>query len=57
MQLGFNGAWNGGWGAWQSLGGQLTSEPGAVCLAGTSSIQVFGRGVDNTLWLATVPAS
>jgi spore germination protein YaaH len=57
MQLGFNGAWNGGWGAWQSLGGQLTSEPSAVCQTGTSSIQVFGRGVDNTLWWATVPAS
>ena len=57
MQLGFNGAWNGGWGAWQSLGGQSTSAPGAVCLTGTNSVMLFGRGTDNALWEATVPAS
>lgn len=57
MQLGFNGAWNGGWGAWQSLGGQSPSAPGAVCLTGTNAIQVFSRGVDDALWQTTVSAS
>jgi len=52
-QLGFNGSW----GSWQSLGGQLTSDAGAACLTGTSTVDLFGRGLDNALWQTTVPAS
>lgn len=51
-QLGFNGTW----GQPQRLGGQWTSDPGAVCLPGTTGIDVFERGPGNDLWQTNVPA-
>jgi C1A family cysteine protease len=38
-----------GWGAWQSLGGVLTSSPAAVSRS-VGTIDVFVRGSDNKLW-------
>jgi hypothetical protein len=52
-QLGFNG----GWGAWRSLGAAFTADPGAVCQAGSLSVDLFAKGTDNALWRAGVPAS
>jgi hypothetical protein len=39
----------GGWVAWESLGGQITSDPSAVSWA-DNRIDVFTRGNDLTLW-------
>jgi len=52
--MGFNGA---SWGAWQDLGGQLASEPGATCASGVHGVDVFARGTDGALWHIEVPAS
>jgi hypothetical protein len=38
-----------GWGAWQNLGGILTSSP-AVTSWGSDHLTVWGRGVDGALW-------
>ena len=53
MRLGFNSAW----GTWQSVGGTWASRPGAVCLPGTNTVDLFERGTDNALWQASVPGS
>jgi hypothetical protein len=53
MRLGFNGSWS----SWGSVGGTWASEPGAVCLTGTSTVDLFERGTDNALWQASVPGS
>jgi hypothetical protein len=37
------------WGAWQDLGGILTSGPAALKV-GASDMQVFARGLDDSLW-------
>jgi hypothetical protein len=52
-QLGFNGRWA----AWRTLGGQWTSPPGAVCLAGSNAVNVFERGTDNAVWYTTLAGS
>jgi glycosyl hydrolase family 18 (putative chitinase) len=52
-QLGFNGKW----GSWQRLGGYWTSDPSAVCLPGTTTVDLFARGTDGALWQASVPGS
>jgi len=49
--------YNSGWGLWQSLGGQWTSDPGAVCPPGTTAVDAFERGNDGALWHASVPGS
>lgn len=41
---------SGAWGTWQSLGGQWTSRPSASCRPGTTTIDVYERGSDNSLW-------
>ena len=38
------------WGPWQSEGGQWTSSPAATCRPGTTTIDVYIRGTDHTLW-------
>jgi outer membrane protein assembly factor BamB len=38
------------WSQWKPLGGTWTSDPSAVCLPGTTTIQLFERGTDNALW-------
>jgi hypothetical protein len=48
---------NGSWGAWQRHGGYWTSDPGAVCSTGTTSVNVFERGTDNALWQTTISAT
>jgi hypothetical protein len=53
-QRGFNGA---AWGPWQKIGGPWTSDPGAVCPTGTTSVSVFERGPDGSLWEMAVPGS
>jgi hypothetical protein len=53
FQLGFNGAW----GTWQSLGGQWTSDAGAVCPQGSRAVELFVRGTDNALWHSRVLGS
>jgi hypothetical protein len=53
IQLGFNGKWA----AWRNLGGQWTSAPGAVCLAGSTTVNVFERGVDNAAWYTSLAGS
>ena len=37
------------WSEWESLGGELTSDPVAVSL-GNGRIDVFVRGTDKALW-------
>ena len=53
-----NGFWrrsfNGTWGAWTALGGPYTSGPSAVCLAGTTTLDVFGAGADYSLLKQTL---
>jgi C1A family cysteine protease len=49
--------WNaGGWSAWQSLGGVLTSSPAAAAASGGNRIDAFVRGSDNGLWQRTYTA-
>jgi len=40
----------GAWGPWVSEGGQWTSRPSATCRPGTTTIDVYLRGTDNSLW-------
>jgi hypothetical protein len=43
-------SWDGGgWNGWTSLGGQFSSGP-AVSSWGPNRLDVFGRGLDNTLY-------
>ena len=53
-QRGFNGTT---WGAWQPLGAAPTADPGAVCPTGTTSVWLFARGTDNSLFQTSVPGS
>jgi spore germination protein YaaH len=53
-QRGFNGTT---WNPWQRIGGPWTADPGAVCPAGTTSVNVFERGPDGSLWEMLVPGS
>jgi hypothetical protein len=53
-QRGFNGT---AWGSWQSLRGQWTASPGAVCPTGTTNATVFERGPDGQLWQTSIPAT
>ena len=53
-QRGFNGAT---WGPWTSLRGHWTSDPGAVCPTGATTVSVFERGPEGALWQTPVPAS
>lgn len=41
--------YDGRWSDWESLGGVITSDPGAVSW-GNGRIDVFARGQDNALW-------
>ena len=44
-------SWNGStWSGWQSLGGYWTSAPGAVCLPGTTNVNLFELGPDSAVW-------
>jgi len=43
------------WGPWQFIGGQWSSDPGAVCPTGTTNVSVFEQGVDYAIW--TGPAA
>lgn len=52
-QLGFNGVW----GTWQRIGGTWTSDPGAVCPPGATSVQLFERAGDSGLWQTTATGS
>ena len=51
---GYNGT---SWSGWSDIGGQWTSDPGAACRRGTAMVDVFGRGLNNGLWVDTVPGS
>jgi len=52
-RLGFNGtAW-----AWQWMGEQWTADPGAVCPVGTTTVNLFERGSDGSLWEMLAPGS
>ena len=42
-------AWNGGWTAWEKLGGTLTSSP-TVASTMLGHLDVFARGPGNTIW-------
>lgn len=46
-QRGFNGT---SWTAWKPLGGIWTSDPSAVCVPGTTTINLFARFADGALW-------
>lgn len=53
-QRGFNGTT---WSPWQFIGGQWTSDPGAVCPTGTTAVSLFERGTDSALWETSVLGS
>ena len=53
-QLGYNGAT---WSNWQRIGGPWSSQPGAVCPAGSTSSVLVERGTDQALWQSTYPGS
>ena len=53
-QLGYNGAT---WSIWQRVGGPWSSQPGAVCPAGSTSTVLVERGTDQGLWQSTYPGS
>jgi len=48
---------NGGWGIWQRVGGQWTSDPASVCPPGTTAADLFERGTDNALWQSSLAGS
>ena len=51
-------SWNGSqWSGWAPLGSQWTSDPSAVCLTGTSTVNLFERGSDQAIWTAGVTGS
>ena len=52
-QIGYNGSW----GNWQRLGGYWASDPGAVCLTGTTTVNLFERGPDAALWHTSLTGS
>ena len=49
-QLGYTGTW----GAWTKLGGQWTTQPGAVC---STVVHLIERGPDSAMWQTTVTGS
>jgi hypothetical protein len=55
------GLWHNGlstsWSGWQPLGGQFTSSPSSVCRPGTTSVDLFERGIDSALWRTSVTGS
>jgi spore germination protein YaaH len=53
-QRGYNGT---SWGTWTSLRGIWTADPGVVCVAGTTTVNVFERGPDMALWESNVPGT
>jgi hypothetical protein len=50
----FNGT---SWSGWTRLGGAWRSGVGATCIAGSSNVAVFARGVDDGLWMETLTAA
>jgi hypothetical protein len=42
------------WTQWRPWGGTWTSDPSAVCLPGTTTVQLFERGTDNAVWFTPV---
>jgi hypothetical protein len=52
-RLGFNGTW----GSWQRLGGVWSSDPGAVCPTGTTSVNLFDRASDGSVWYTNITGS
>lgn len=53
-QLGWSGS---NWTAWQRLGGYWSADPGAVCPAGGSSVYLFERAPDGSLYQTNVTGS
>jgi spore germination protein YaaH len=51
---GFNGTI---WGPWEFQRGQWTASPGATCIPGTSTVAVFERAGDGSVWQTSIPAS
>ncbi|MFJ4849660.1 glycoside hydrolase family 27 protein [Streptomyces sp. NPDC088733] len=45
----FSGGTSGTWGAWQSIGGQITDAPG-VAFRGPGDWTIFARGADGLIW-------
>jgi recombination protein RecA len=41
----------------QRMGGVWTSDPSAVCAVGTTSVNLFARAPDNSLWQTSVTGS
>lgn len=51
-------SWNGTqWSGWQNLGSQWTSDPAAVCLPGTTTVDLFERGTDQSIWTVGITGS
>jgi len=51
-QDGFDGT---SWAGWKAIGGTWTSGPAAVCLPGTTTVELFASGSDSALWTMSVP--
>jgi spore germination protein YaaH len=47
----------GGSPAWRRLGGLWSLDPGSVCRAGSSVVDLFEKGSDGALWRTLVPAA
>lgn len=51
-------SWNGtAWTAWLALGGTWASGPAADCRPGTTTIDLFAQGLDQSIWTTTVTGS
>jgi spore germination protein YaaH len=53
LQLGYRGSWGG----WSRIGGNWTSDPGAICRPGKTTVDIFERGQDHSAWESSVAAT
>jgi spore germination protein YaaH len=49
--------YNSGWTQWQAQGGRFYGDPGATCLATTTTVELLERGIDGGVWQTSMPAT
>ena len=48
---------NNGWTVWQPQGGRFNTDPSATCLATTTTVELFERGIDYAVWQTSMPTT